>query len=217
LPLPETASEGDQRDAIAAAYARYARRGTVAGLRDTLRQEAGVRVAIDEPLQAMGWWSMPGHSTSCRPGAASQWIDGSDSIHGVNTVLASSEPQGAVVGTTATLDRSHLIAQEDYGTTLFDDVAYRFTVLVYPGEVRCEGKLAQVQAILDREKPAHTIGEVCVIAPGIRLGYQARLGIDTLLGGGATPAPLGQGAIVLGGQPRAKIGIRSQVGVSTQL
>jgi phage tail-like protein len=217
LPLPETASDGQQREAIAHAYARYARRGTAAGLRDTLRREAGIRVTIDEPLQAMGWWSMPSPSTSCRPGVASAWTDGGDSILGFNTVLASAEPQGAVVGTTATLDRSQLIAQEEYGTQLFDAVAYRFTVLVYPGEVRCEGTLEQVKAILDREKPAHTMYDLCVISPGIRIGYQARLGVDTLLGGGPMPGPLGEAALVLRGQPRAQIGIRSQVGVSTQL
>jgi phage tail-like protein len=216
LSLPETATERDQREAIATAYARYARRGTVAGLRDTLQREANVRVVIDEPLQAMGWWSMPAPPTSCRSGAT-QWIDGADSILGVNTVLIASEPQGAVVGTTATVDESQLITREEYGSTLFEAVAYRFTVLLYPGELRCVGALERLQAILDREKPAHTIAEVCVISPGIRIGYQARLGIDTLLGGGATPTPLGEGALVLPGQSRAKIGIRSRVGVSTQL
>lgn len=217
LALPEVWGDGERREAIAGAFVRYARRGTVAGLLETLRTEAGVRALIDEPLQATGWWGLPAASTSCRPGDAGTWTDGGDSILGFNTVLASAEPQGAVVGTTATLDRSQLIAQDEYGTPLFDDVAYRFTVRLYPGEVTCAGKLDQVKAILDREKPAHTVYDMCVIAPGIRIGYQARLGVDTLLGGGPVPGRLGETALVLGREPRGQVGVRSQVGVSTQL
>jgi len=101
---------------------------------------------------------------------------------------------------------------------LFDGVAHRFTVSVYPGDVECAGRLDRIRAIVDREKPAHTMYELCVIAPGIRIGYQARLGVDTLLGGGPrSPARLGESPLVLGGSPRGEMGIRSQVGVSTQL
>ena len=217
LPLPETLKLSDQRAAVAGAYARYGRRGTLAALREALRVEAGLRVVIDEPVQGMGWWSMPAPSTSCKPGVAGTWTDGGDSILGINTLLAAAEPQGAVVGTTATLDRSQLIAQEEYASPLFDGVAYRFTVYVYPGEVECAGTIEQVRAIVDREKPAHTMYDLCVISPGLRVGYQARLGVDTLLGGGPAPGRLGEGDLVLGGQPRGEIGRRSQLGVSTQL
>lgn len=217
LPLPETWNDNDQRKEIADAYARYGRRGTLAALREVLRIEAGVRAVIDEPVQAMGWWSMPAPSSSCTSDRAGTWTDGGDSILGINTMLAGAEPQGAVVGTTATLDRSQLITQDEYAAPLFDSVAYQFTVHVYPGEVECAGKLDQVRAIVDREKPAHTMYELCVIAPGLRVGYQARLGVDTLLGSGPAPGRLGAGELVLGGQPRGQVGIRSHVGVSTQL
>jgi len=160
---------------------------------------------------------MPAQSSSCKPGAAGTWTDGSDSILGINTLLAAAEPQGAVVGTTATLDRSQLIAQEEYASPLFDGVAFRFTVYVYHGEVECAGKTEQVRAIVDREKPAHTMYDLCVISPGLRVGYQARLGVDTLLGGGPAPGRLGEGDLVIGGRPRGEIGRRSQLGVSTQL
>jgi phage tail-like protein len=216
LSLPETLSADERRRAIASAFAGYARRGTVAGLRDALRREAGVRAVVDEPIQDTGWWALPAPSRSCRPGAP-EWDDGADSILGFNTVLAAAEPQGAVVGTTAILDRSQLIAEHEFGSTLFDGVAYRFTVRVYPGEVDCPGKLDQVRAVIEREKPAHTLYEICVVTPGLRIGYRSRLGIDTLVGGGPTPSGLGDGALVLAGSPRGRLGMRSQVGVDTQL
>jgi hypothetical protein len=156
-------------------------------------------------------------STSCQGPDAGTWVEGEGAILGFNTVLASAEPQGAVVGTTATLDRSQLIAQNEYGTPLFEDVAYRFTVAVYPGDVTCAGKLDQVRAILDREKPAHTLYDLCVIVPGLRIGYQARLGVDTLLGGEPVPGRLGETALVLGGEARGQVGVSSRVGVTTRL
>ncbi|VTU28775.1 phage tail protein [Variovorax sp. RA8] len=217
LSLPDAASEDAQRKAIAGAYARHARRGTVEGLREALRAEAGVRAWIDEPLQAMGWWSMPASSTSCKPGEAGTWVDGGDSILGFNTVLASAEPQGAVVGTTATLDGAQLLAQEDFGTPLFDAVAYRFVVWLYARELACAGKLDLVRAIVEREKPAHTLYELRVIDAGIRIGWQARLGIDTLLGSGPAPGGLGESALGLHGQPRARLGIDSRLGTGRQL
>ena len=218
LPLRETSHTTEQREAIGGAYERYARRGTAAGLRDTLRIEAGIRAVIDEPIGTTGWWGMPAPA-DCAPGSAAvEWSEGRNSVLGINTVLVSDEPQGAVVGSTATLDRSQLIGQDEYGTPLFEGVAHRFTVSVYPGDVECAGRLDRIRAIVDREKPAHTMYEVCVIAPGIRIGYQARLGVDTLLGGGPrSPARLGESPLVLGGSPRGAMGIRSQVGVSTQL
>jgi phage tail-like protein len=216
LPLPEVWSERERRDAIASAYERYARRGTVAGLIDALRSEAGVRATIDEPIQSAGWWTMPGVATGCTAAARQQ--TGSDGgMLGINTVLASAEPQGAVVGTTATLDGSHLIAQEEFGMPLFDAVAYRFTVQLFPGDAACQNTVDQVKAVIDREKPAHTAYQLCVLEPGIRVGYRARLGIDTLLGHGAAAGRLGETDLVLGGDPPSQLGVRSHLGVSTHL
>lgn len=218
LPIPEVQQEKAQRESIAGAFARYARRGTVAGLRETLREEAGVRALIDEPLQALGWWGLPAPSVSCRPGEAGAWSDGADSILGFNTVLAQAEPQGAVIGSTATLDHSQLITQDEFGTPLFEGAAYRFLIRLYPGDLHCAGTLEAVRAIVEREKPAHTLYDLCVIESGLRVGYQASLGIDTLLGGGPVePRPLGDGALVLGGQPRARLGLDSRVGAGAQL
>jgi phage tail-like protein len=216
LTLPETWDEERQREAIATAYERYARRGTASGLRDTLRAEAGVRAVIEEPIQDMGCWVLPAASTSCKPGAA-DWEDTAHSVLGFTTMLVSAEPQGAVAGLTATLGRSQLLAREEYGVPLFDSVAHRFTVLVYPGEVNCPSRAEQLVSIIEREKPAHTIYELCIIRPGLRIGYQARLGIDTLMGGGPVPSRLGEAELVLAGQPRGQLGTLSRVGVNTQL
>ncbi|MCL4852827.1 MAG: hypothetical protein KJZ78_15810, partial [Bryobacteraceae bacterium] len=52
---------------------------------------------------------------------------------------------------------------------------------------------------IDREKPAHTEYELCVIGPQMRVGIQARVGIDSIVAAGprgaATGKPLGDGVL----------------------
>ena len=93
-------------------------------------------------------------------------------------MLAAAQPQGAVVGTTATLDYSNLITTEEFGTPLFEDVAHQFTVQISSAELRCPEAVARVRRVLDREKPAHTDYHLCTIQPRMRVGFQAMVGLD---------------------------------------
>jgi integrase len=58
-----------QRQAVAEAYQRYARRGTVAGLKEAVVFEAGLDVLIEEPLETASWWALPARLPS--PGSQS--------------------------------------------------------------------------------------------------------------------------------------------------
>jgi hypothetical protein len=44
----------------------------------------------------------------------------------------------------------------------------------------------RVAQVVEREKPAHTTYHLCSIGAAMRVGFQARLGIDTIVAG-ATP------------------------------
>ncbi len=215
LDLDEELPEEKKRQAIAMAFATSASRGTADGLRRALHFYAGVDAWIDEPLLQTGWWALP--PTDVKEGPSAE-----QSILGFTTFLVSSEAQGAVVGTSAVLDRSHLIRQEQFGVPLFEETAHQFSVSLYRSEVCDSGKLEEVRAIIEREKPAHTLYELCLIEPGLRVGYQARVGIDTVVGGGP-PAPsrlgerrTGRGT-VLAGEPTGRIGERSRLGQTTRL
>ena len=123
-----------------------------------------------------------------------------------------------MVGTTATLDHAHLISGEEYGVPLFESVAHRFTVQVYQGQAPNTCTLDTIRGVIEREKPAHTDYRLCVIEPKMRLGFQARIGIDTVIGSGAAQgAPLGEGDLVARGEPPGTIGDRSEIGRSTRL
>jgi hypothetical protein len=79
------------------------------------------------------------------------------------------------------------------GPALFEDVAHRFCVSVYCAELTSPDALTTVQQVLDREKPAHTTYELCVIGPTMRVGVQARVGMDAIVGrAGDPPAAIGQ-------------------------
>lgn len=167
-------SEEKQRAAIAGAFDAAAWRGTRLGLVRMLRFLTGLDVHISEPMLEAAWWALADEDAT---GAAAE-----SSRLGYTTRLASAEPQGAVLDTTAVLDQSHLVANEDYGAALFDDVAHQFTVTVYRGAQFSDDRMDLVRQVIDREKPAHTRYQVCVVEPLMRVGVQARVGIDSIVG-----------------------------------
>ena len=174
FPLDEHWTDGEARRFLAEAFELYGRRGTVQGLRRYLKMYAGVEAHVDEPGLTTTLWSL---------GA---------SRLGFSTMLAPGNAQGAVVGTTATLDQSHLTRGGDRGAALFEDVAHRFCVRVYCGELTRPGALDDARAVIERERPAHTAYHLCAIEPRLRVGVQARVGIDAIVGQGAPAARVGR-------------------------
>ncbi|MFO7683830.1 MAG: phage tail protein [Chloroflexota bacterium] len=166
--LDEQWTEEQRRQALAEAFAAYGRRGTVESLRELIRLYAGATAHISEPARFASLWSL-----------------GETSTLGFDTMLAAAYAQGAVVGNSATLDQSHLITEEAYGAPLFDELAHRFCVQIYASDLAVAGTEDRVHDIVDREKPAHTSYHLCLIEANMRVGFQARLGIDTIVSGGA--------------------------------
>jgi phage tail-like protein len=205
LTLDEEWSETEQREAIAGAMALHARRGTVAGVRALLERDAGVAARIEEPGAMVNLFALDERA-----------------VLGFTTGLAPGDAQGVILGTTAMLGASELIPAEETGVPLFSDVAHRFRVLVYAVELLDPQTRPRIQRILDREKPAHTVYELCEIGPRMRVGLQARLGIDSIVGGPAPAQPLDEGGAlgvdaVLPADPSwagRRIGKGSRVGIA---
>ena len=217
VDLEEDWDEDTTRKAIESAFARYARRGTPGGLRAAIKEYAGVDAIIEEPIQNASWWVLPAPAASpcgtVDPGAPVTWQATENSVLGFTTMAAPAEAQGAVVGTSAVLDQSHLIEDTDYGVPLFEDVAYQFSVFVYRGQVNCPATLALVESVIDQEKPAHTTSQLCILEPDMRVGFQARVGIDAVVGGSPPSMRLGETPdlgvdTVLGGAPAGRVGAR---------
>ncbi len=159
-------TEAQMRQCLAEAFSLYSLRGTIEGLRRYLKIYAGVNAHITEPSRNTTIWSL-----------------GSNSSLGFSTMLAPASAAGAILDGTSVLDASDLTAPDDpFGSALFDDVAYRFQVEINAGELTRVGAIDSVRAVIDREKPAHTICDLCVIHPRMRVGSQCRVGIDAIIG-----------------------------------
>jgi phage tail-like protein len=227
LELDDNWDEEKQRQITARIFELSGRRGTAAGLRETLRLFAGVDATIEEPLPNAAWWSLPSPDSCCEEcaansGGVTSWRSGQNSRLGWTTMLAPAQPQGAVVGTSAVLDQSHLITDEDFGTPLFTDVAYQFCVEVYRSQVMCPEALPSIRGIIEQEKPAHTAYHLCIIDPRFRVGFQSRVGIDTVVAGSTRSLALGSDQMLgvdtaLAGSPPSLLGAESRLGVTTRL
>ena len=167
-PLDLRLPESVQRDRVAKAFERHGYRGTRASLEATLTEVAGVPVRITEPMVGMSHWLL------------------GESPLGWRTMLVTAEPQGAVVGTSAEVDRSYLITDEDVGWPLDADVAHRFCVHV--AATLPADREAALRAAVESEKPAHTLATICVDEPRVRIGYGQGVGAEMVVGGRPVPA-----------------------------
>jgi phage tail-like protein len=178
--LDETWSEDKRRQALKQAFALQGLRGTVEGLRAMILLYTGAKARIIEPARSAHLWSL-----------------GETSTLGFTTMLVPAQAQGAVLATTADLNSSHLLAAEDYGAPLFTDLTHHFCVQVYAADLPGEAALQRLERVVEREKPAHTTCCVQVIEAEMRVGAQARLGIDAIVPP-AAPAAVFDPGIALG-------------------
>lgn len=87
----------------------------------------------------------------------------------------------------AVVGQSRPLAAEQYGAPLADDYAHLFTVMAYAAEIPLEAQRQALRDMLEAEKPAHTDFNFCLIEPRMRVGIQARVGIDSVVAG---PGPV---------------------------
>jgi phage tail-like protein len=169
--LSDAWEEDESRQNLGEAFEWYGRRGTIPGLRQYLKWYAGVNAIIEDPNAA-----------------DRLWVLGEDSPLGFRTALSPGSISGAVLGSGTNLDKTHLAREDD--CSAFHPYAHRFTVSIYCADLTRPGALNDAREILDREKPAHTEYTLCTIEPRMRVGHQARVGIDSIVAGGERLAQL---------------------------
>ena len=90
----------------------------------------------------------------------------------------------------AVVGESGPLAASEFGTGLFADYAHFFTVLTPAGSCRDAAHRAELREAIDAEKPAHTDYHLCFVEARMRVGFQARLGIDAIVANGPPPLRL---------------------------
>jgi phage tail-like protein len=203
-------SIGWLRELILKAQDIYTRRGTKTGLREAIERHTGLRVEIIEAYRERRIWQL-----------------GFTSRLGFDTGLPAARADGAVVpdsGETLVVgefivDQSGPQQQSDLGAPLFDETAHLFSVVLPAGRCLDEEGRARLRGIVDAEKPAHTDYHLCLIEPRMRIGFQARIGVDSIVAGPREPlalnaSRLGLDAFVAGScrDSGARLGYRSSIG-----
>jgi phage tail-like protein len=115
------------------------------------------------------------------------------------------------------------LTHEDYGIPLSDDYAHLFTAVVPASKVPLAAQRQALRDLIEAEKPAHTDFQLCLAEPRMRVGVQARLGIDSIVAGPPRTMALDRAELgretYLGGDDHehefGTIGARSRIGVDT--
>jgi phage tail-like protein len=199
--------EDRRRSAVAGALADHARRGT----REWLAGRVAAAIGIDEPDRVTIWEPAAGSSL---------WTLGRGGRLGDNTMLTARAAQGATLDRTADLDHAHLLDDAGLGSGPFDDLAHRFCVSVHAADLCAPGARARVERILERDRPAHTLGRLCVIEPRATVGLQARVGVDLIVAADPDPSLGRTGRLGLDaalgdspqGTPGNRLGVTTTVG-----
>jgi phage tail-like protein len=224
LELPRIADAAERRTLIARAATLWRRRGTPSGLAELVEMYTGVRPSIIEAFAERGLWVL---DVSSRLG----FDTGLPALNPVGMIVPDPTdpltPAGGCCATTvgsAIVGESGPLPVEDLGEPLFTDAAHRFLVFLPSYRAEEPALVAEVRRIIEAEKPAHTGYDLCLVRPDMRVGFQATVGLDTIVG--APPEPmrldqslLGQSASLtppVGGA--ARIGQGARVGANaTQL
>jgi phage tail-like protein len=214
--LPPRLLDGEHPDEVRrlllGLHALYRRRSTPRGLADFVEVYSGSRPHILEDFRE-------------RP----LWIVGETPL-GFGTGMPDRDVEGMLVGEAIVGE----MGPEDpatIGSALFASTAHQFTMIVPPappGDLGQPAALAWdrslIMQVVEAEKPAHTGFHLCFASPRMRVGIQARVGVDALVASGPEPMSLGETSIlgvdaVLAGPEMgdATLGQHGQIGIDMRL
>ncbi|HZH31989.1 MAG TPA: hypothetical protein VEY11_14580 [Pyrinomonadaceae bacterium] len=86
------------------------------------------------------------------------------------------------LGVFAREGEARLVSTGDPERDLFHEYAHRFRVFVPASWVRTKTDEEMLRRALNGEKPAHTSFDLCLVEPRLRVGLQATVGVDTVVG-----------------------------------
>ena len=168
LATDPTWSDATLRSMIKGAFASYRLRGTVAGLEQAIRAYGGV-----------GWGKVIEHYKLRR------WpmLSVSAPLAG-GTRLWSADFYGRLrVGFHSQIANFRLTNTPEPAVEALHWGANRFSVFFPADPNRVDETRQRVWAVVDREKPAHTQAILCPVFPRFRVGVQATVGVDSVVGG----------------------------------
>jgi phage tail-like protein len=181
LSLEKSWSFEQKRRLLQAVPRFYRQRGTLAGLRAFL-QAYLYNLTDIPPEQQQGF-------PQIAEGFRLRQRHILDSAAGAQTGLGSLSPLWgpAVVGRLqldayAREGQARLVSTGNPQNDLFNYYAHRFLVYIPASWVQTKDNEAMLRRALEVEKPAQAVYELCLVEPRFRVGVQATIGQDTLIG-----------------------------------
>ena len=214
LELPQIADATQRRALLARAVQLLARRGTRQSIAQFVELHTGIAPAIVEAFAGRRVWVLgqssrldfdtrlapldpmgmvvpdPAQQQGCCPASAPPADQTPCSPCSDATADAPATAPAMAIGS-AVVGASGPLAQYQIGLPLYAEEAYRFCVVVDAYRASDPQTLQEMARIVEREKPAHTDYRIELVAPEMRVGFQARVGIDTIVGGEPPPLRLG--------------------------
>lgn len=164
IVLEASWTSAQRRALIAAAPELYRKRGTVAGLTQTIELVTGVTPVIDE-LAVSRMWGALGRTSVVR-----------------GTRLFGRSRARVTVGATA-LGSAPIKSFGSAAQDPYAQLAFRFRVLLPPSTTPRD----RLRRLVDAQKPAHTVATVRVGGGGFIVGAWSAVGVDSVLGSVAAP------------------------------
>lgn len=110
------------------------------------------------------------------------WLDTGERVGGRVRLWGPGKVARLQVDRYATEGQVRLVTTGDPDRDVFHHYAHRFRVVVPAPWVRTATDERMVRRAIEAEKPAHTAYELALLTPGITLGRQSTVGLDTVVG-----------------------------------
>ncbi len=177
LPLEGTWSSEQKRNLLKAAHTIYPQRGTSAGLRRYLQVYLQNIVGLTPDEQRAYPLIIEGFRERRRLMLSTQ------ADLGLQSLLWGPKMVGRLqLDVFAQEGDVRLISTGDPERDLFHTYAHHFRVFVPAAWVRTAEDEQMVRRAVDAEKPLHTAYDLCLVEARFRIGVQATLGLDTIIG-----------------------------------
>jgi phage tail-like protein len=199
-----------RRQLVKQMHTLFAQRGTPEGLKLAIELYAGVKPQILEMFRLRRYLLL-----------------NSATLGDCSTLFGADVLKRLEVGVNSTIGNFRLIDYGNPSLDFFNQYAYQFLVVVprWPGATTSDEQA--LQQIIDMASPAFTIGTLQWAEPRMRVGVQACIGVDTVIGKYPVGVIEGQGQLgydtVLGNpsdqaiEPPLRLGRTTRIGCGTAL
>jgi phage tail-like protein len=178
LPIDPDWTFPKKRKVLQQAAAQTLVRGTIAGLRQSIQDYAGVQGNILEHFKLRHWPMILSKSAQAATSAMTQY---DARLCAATPIWSRAFAARLQVGKYSQIGSFELTGASTPVTDAFAWGASQFTVFFPADPYKPTATLTKVQQVVEREKPAHTRAYYVPVYPRMRVGVQASVGVDTYL------------------------------------